>query len=271
MISFVRSLLRWTRSANNRTVVGRPVAVDIREATYIQDSKNRLNALFHLYNKFRGTPHEQKFKSVYEKTKNIHAYLEARKKVHELELFHIQHTEHFINTFTVILDAHQRQQDIPFAATTTQPTTGGGASTGRRPGVAPNPPQPVNQMNGGEPFLPPEATRTQIPRLTTPEIRINVSARIRYYVKEGSPEGLLAREIGLNSSAAETKAFLADVTARFGIGPVAYLGNALVHIPDNSGAPPTGMVPVIRWQGTAYALHLSQNRLFPVAVYAESR
>ena len=132
MINFVRSLLRWTSFTNNRTVLGRPVSVDIREATYVQDSKTRLNALYHLYNRFRGTPHEQKLKLVYEKTKNIHAYLVARKKVHELELFHIRHTEHFINTFTVILDAHQRQQDSPLAAV---------GAPGRQPPAAMAPPQ----------------------------------------------------------------------------------------------------------------------------------
>jgi hypothetical protein len=267
MINFLRSLLSWTRSAKNRTVVGRPVAVDIREATYIQDSKNRLNALFQLYSRFRGTPQELKFKTVYEKTKSIHAYLEARKKVHELELFHIQHTEHFLNTFTVILDAHHRQH-APLAATIAPPAIA--PATARRAVSMPVPPQPVNPMNGGEPLLPPEATRTQIPRLTAPEIRINAPARIRYYVKEARPDGLLSREIGLNSAAAETAAFLAEVTARFGITSVSYLGNALVNIPDSSGAPPTGLVPVILWQGRPYALHLSQNRLFPVVISADS-
>ena len=271
MINFVRSLLRWTSFTNNRTVLGRPVSVDIREATYVQDSKTRLNALYHLYNRFRGTPHEQKLKLVYEKTKNIHAYLVARKKVHELELFHIRHTEHFINTFTVILDAHQRQQDSPLAAAGAPGPSGYGAPAAARPWAQANPPQPVNPMNGGEPLLPPATGRTQIPRLSTPEIRINATARIRYYVKEASPEGLLTREIGLNSPAAETAAFLADVMARFGIGQISYLGNALVNIPDSSGANPTGMVPVIRWQGAPYALHLSQNRLYPVLLPPDSR
>jgi hypothetical protein len=281
MIDFMRSLLGW--SGSTRTVVGHRVGVDIREVAYIQASNARINALFSLYKRFRGTPYEQQVKTVYEKTKTIHTYLVARKKIHELEIFHIQHTEHFINTFTVILDAQQRQPEPAPTATAPAPAAGRQApmpTAGWVPGAAPaagRPPQappntmplnpaPARPMNGRAYDTPSPAHRAQAPRLTLPEIRIDAAARIRYELETGS-DGLMVKEIGLQATAADKEDFLAHLAARFGISHISYMGNAPVNIPDNTGSHPTGLLPVILWQGTPYAIHLAHNRLFPVTLF----
>jgi hypothetical protein len=259
MINWLRSLFGWSGSANARTVVGHPEPVDIREAAYIQDSNTRLNILFHLYNRFRGTAHEAKIRSVYDKTKSIHAGLVDRKRIRELELFHLQNTDHFINTFTVILDAHQKHARgtlaaLPsrFGATESRAATGNGH---QEPGM------PLNgrAAPGGQP-----AAGTQIPRLSAPAVRIHPTARILYDLQEATPEAVKTKEIGLSSTAAEKESFQAHVSARFGIGNITYLGNALVNIPDTKGPAPTGLVAVIQWQGQAYAVNFTDGRLFPV-------
>ena len=113
MIKLMRSLFGIGGSSNKRTVLGKSISVDLKDVEYIKDSSNRLSTLHELYTRYRGTPHEQKIKIVYEKTKNIHNYLVTRNRLHELELFHIQNTEHFINTFTVIMDVHQEYNASP--------------------------------------------------------------------------------------------------------------------------------------------------------------
>jgi hypothetical protein len=84
MIELVRSFFGLKRLSGKRTVVGNPVSVDLKEVRYIRDSNNRLSLLHTLWNRYKGTPHEPKIKTVYEKTNNIHNYLVARKKLTEL-------------------------------------------------------------------------------------------------------------------------------------------------------------------------------------------
>jgi hypothetical protein len=255
MIDWLRSFFGWSGSANARTVVGHQEPVDIRQAAYIQDSNTRLNLLFHLYNRFRGTPHEAKIRSVYDKTKSIHAGLVERKRIRELELFHIQNTDHFINTFTVILDAHQKHARRPLAAA---------GPTGSRPAAGNSSQEPVMPTNGRAALAGLPAAGTQIPRLSAPVVRINPTARILYDLPEATPEAAKTKEIGLTSTAAEKESFQAHVSGRFGISDIAYLGNALVNIPDTSGPTPTGLVAIIQWQRQAYAVNFTDGRLFPV-------
>jgi hypothetical protein len=256
MINLVRSLFGWRNPAQARTVLGHPGPVDSREATYIRDSNSRLNALFQLSSQFKNTAQAPKIKAVYEKTKSIHAFLVARKRIRELELFHMQNTDHFINTFTVILEAHPNRP--PAAAF--QPSQPEKERPQSRPGAQHNGQAPASQTNGRGLAAP----GTQIPRLLAPGIRINPAARILYYLPEPTPEGIITREIALTSPAAEKESFLAHVAARFGIADIAYLGNALVNIPDTTSANPTGLVAIIHWQGHAYAVNFTDGRLFPV-------
>lgn len=267
MIELVRALFGWRKATQGRTVLGHPGPVDNREAAYIRASNSRLHALFQLSNRYSDTAQAPTFKSVYEKTKSIHTFLVARKRIRELELFHIQNTDHFINTFTVILEAHPK----PTAAF----PTAGPAETG--PGQAKKekfPARPAPLQNGRETPPPTNgrglaASGTQIPRLTVPAIRINPAARILYSLPAapsmGMPqEGSMTREIALSSPPEEKERFLAHVTTRFGIAGISYLGNALVNIPDTTGPSPTGLVAIILWQGQPYAVNFTDGRLFPV-------
>jgi hypothetical protein len=267
MIKFVRSLLGWSGTANTRTVAGNQVSLDRKEATHIQDSNTRLQQLFNLCKRYSGMPQELKFRSVYEKTKNIHTYLVARKRSSELELFHLQHTDHFINTFTVIWQVHQRPQDSlaplpaePSARPAEKP------KSERRPEEQHNRQATVQASNGRVSLPPKEEFNTQIPRLAAPHIRINPNAKVLYNLNLQEPSGqsVLTREIGFTSPAKEKESFLDYVTARFGITNISYMGNALVNIPDTIGPSHTGLVPVIQWQSSLYALNLIDKRLFPV-------
>lgn len=265
MMQFLRWLRDWSSAGGNRTVAGRQETLDPREASYIRDSNARLDALFRLYRKFRGTAQEAQMKSVYEKTKKIHDYLIARKRIQELELFHIQYTQHFISTFTLILEAYQTRQPVPRAAPAA--VAAARAYAGQELPAKPGkqlPPE-SKSLNGLAGSSPPEGTRTQIPRLAVAEIRLNPQARIAYQA-ETSGSRPAFREIGPHSPEADKQAFLAYLSESLGIGKASYLGNALVNIPDSQDLPPTGLVPVIRWQGNTYALHLDQRRLFPVCI-----
>jgi hypothetical protein len=265
MINFWRTLFGLGPATNTRTVAGNQVPVDIKEVNYIRDSTNRLHVLFKLCKSFKGTPQEQKITAVYEKTKNIHNYLVARKKAHELELFHIQHTEHFISTFTVILNACQGQPESILLAPSASASPPGPYNTGSKREQWTNGQQPARQRNGSRPLTWPEEPKTQIPRLAVPDIRINPTARIVYNQKEFTQEGATTRqEIGSTSSEEEKESFLAYISGHFGISNITYHGNALVNIPDTTGPNPTGLVPVIQWKDSLYAVNLTNGRLFPV-------
>lgn len=268
MIDLVRSLFGWSKAASGRTVLGHPGLVGAREAAYIRDSNTRLNTLFQLCNRYQGTPHALKIRSVYEKTKSIHTLLVARRKIRELELFHIQNTDHFINTFTVILEAHPRFS--PLAA--------GHAEAGSSRTIKESASSRTSPLNQGHAPVSPTVngrwmalsagSGTQIPRLTAPGIRINPAARILYYLTEPTPDGNITREIALSSAPEEKESFLAHVAGRFGITGMAYLGNALVNIADTSSPTPTGLVAIIQWHGHPYAVNFTDGRLFPVKLPA---
>lgn len=266
----MRSLFTWGDSTDNRTVVGAQVDVDLKAVTLIKNSNDRLTELGQLVNRYKGTPHEEKLKIVHEKSKTIHSYLVGKKKVHELELFHLQNTEHFINTFTIILDAHQKQQNNNYAA----------ANRHLKPGSLPEKIPAIKNKQNQEacrkiemviPAVMPEAfsnagrSAAPIPQLLVPSISINTFSKVLYY-KEDAAENLISKEIGYTSSDLEKEGFLQHVSACLGIRGISYMGNALVTIANNNGSQPTGLVPIIHWEGFLYALNLNDYRLFPVQI-----
>lgn len=275
MMQFFRSLFGFGGSSGTRTVVGHHVPpVDIKDVGYLTASKARLDTLFHLYNRYKNTPHYPKIKSVHQKTKIIHEYLVARNRLHELELFHIQNTEHFINTFTVIMDAYESQHGI-------HPDPAKKGSKGRtilssmrqesrrKAAYVEKPTEMIKPVGRQEISALRKEAGSEVPELSVPDVLINTYARIPY-VEEGNVEGLPAGEIGFTSTEEEKEAFLQYVSARLGIKDLSYLGNALVHIPNSDGTYPTGLVPIIHWEGFLYALNLNDFRVFPVRIYRKS-
>ncbi len=79
-------------------------------------------------------------------------------------------------------------------------------------------------------------------------ISINTFAKVLYY-KEDATGNLVAKEIGYTSSSLEKEGFLQHVSACLGIRSISYMGNALVTIDNNNGSQPTGLVPIIHWEG----------------------
>ncbi|QNF33718.1 hypothetical protein HUW51_13675 [Adhaeribacter swui] len=269
MIQFMRSLFSWGDATDNRTVVGAPVDVDLKAVALIKNSNDRLTELSQLVNRYTGTPHEAKLKAVHEKTKKIHAYLVEKKRVHELEIFHLQNTEHFINTFRIILEAYQKEQE----------ESNSRANRSAKPGGLPEKSKFIKNKQNQETYRSLELVKpvampeslfqsnrlAPVPQLNVPSISINTFATITYY-KEDADENLIAREIGFTSTDLEKAAFLQHVTACLGIRGIAYMGNALVSIANNNGSQPTGLVPIIHWEGFLYALNLNDYRLFPVQI-----
>ena len=259
MIDFLRSLFGLESASGSRKVVGTPDKIKPNSLPYIQDSNRRLKALLELSNRYKNTPHEKMIRAVYLKTKRIHFYLIGRNREHELELFHLKHTDHFLNTFQVILDVHQLQQE---------PAVSSDERSARR--VISNPDKKVKNRNrqhretSDEVYNQLLEAATYIPILSAPEISINTYSRLVY--QEGAGIGA-AKEIGYSSTAAEKETFALYVSDKLGIEGVSYLGNTLVKMPD--GAPETA--PVIRWNGTAYVLCLDDEQLYPVTTFAKQR
>ncbi|MGV3642168.1 MAG: hypothetical protein ACO1NZ_16710 [Adhaeribacter sp.] len=207
---------------------------------------------------------------MYEKTHTIHNYLTAKNRVQELALFHLQHTEHFINTFTIIWQVHQKEPGGRFSP---PPTTGAfpPVSNGRSvKEIIPSKPLPAQggayQQPSGESTKWLAAVQSQVPRLTVPQIRIDTGARMLYKTLEQEGIEGETREIGLTSAEEEKEKFLQYVAARFNLSQISYKGNALVNIPDSKASKPTGLVAIIFWQGSSYALNLTDGRLFPVRI-----
>lgn len=294
MIKYVWTFLGMGGTATERKVVGESAPVGQREVTYIRDSNARLNALLQLVNRYRGTAHEPKLKAVFEKTRTIHAYLVGQKRPHELELFHVQHTDHFINTFTVIMEVHQSHQAIPlppFPPPPPPPPPPVAATNGerkaeskadvllkrfevertRRNAEAGKVPEMVRPLSGQGQQVDTIDMRAQVPRLSVPAISIATYSKI-IYLREHNTKGLMAPEVGFTSTNEEKGAFLLHVSARLGINVVgmAYYGNAIVTIPNCNGSTPTGYVPIIHWKSCTYALNLNDYRLFPVKIQRRS-
>jgi len=251
-------------------VVGTKADVDLREVAYIKNSNDRLAELSQLCSRYKGTPHAEKIQAVLEKTKTIHAYLVGKKKGHELELFHLQHTDHFLNTFTIILDAHQKQQSDTYAA----------GNRHQKPGSLPEKLQTIKTKQNREAYRQIEMVKPVevpeqfsnsgkpapvVPLLGVPSISIDTRAKLLYY-KEDTSDNLIAKEIGYTSSELEKEGFMQHVATCLGIRGISYMGNALVTIANNNGGQPTGLVPVIHWEGFLYALNLNDYRLFPVKI-----
>jgi hypothetical protein len=159
MIRFFRSFFGLEQEST-RTVMAHPGAADARAVQYIRASNARLNALHQLYDRYKGTLHADKILAVFEKTKLIHNYLVTRKRVHELEMFHVQNTEHFINTFTTVINVHERHikdSYVPDRERGRAQPLSTPANTQPRPKAAPQPgtfsqPRPIPQQEPGLPF-----------------------------------------------------------------------------------------------------------------------
>ncbi|CAN5776079.1 hypothetical protein BH24BAC1_BH24BAC1_06520 [soil metagenome] len=289
MIKYVWTFLGFGGTASERKVVGGNTPVDGKEVAYYRESSARLEALHRLVVRYRGTPHEPKLKAVFDKTRTIHAYLVGKKRPHELELFHVQHTDHFINTFTVILDVHQSHQAVPLppfppplpppppvVSPRTETRTESKADVllkrfeaerVRKSAEPAKQPEMVRPLSGQGQLVDTLDSRMEVPRLAVPAISIATYSNI-IYLREHNTEGQVAHEVGFTSTNEEKGAFLLHVSARLGLNVMgmAYYGNALMTIPNSSGSTPTGYVPVINWKGCTYALNLNDYRLFPVKV-----
>jgi len=269
MMNFLRALFGLDGSADSRTIMGNNGGVEVKDVAYIRNSNARLTLLYNLSNRYKDTPQAAKIQAVYEKTKTIHTYLVARKRVHELELFHVQHTDHFINTFTVIMDVYQSQQrsinaPLPASRAVVLPGHLKIEKNGRPELVADNRPPLAKPVNSPGPIGYTQTAGNKIGILSVPNIWINPAARI-FYEKLHTANGIVTKEISFNSTKQEQDNFLLFVSARLGMRDISYVGNAMVQIPGN-GTVPTGIVPVLYWNGFTYALNLKDNCLFPVRV-----
>lgn len=275
MSDFWRSLFGLDGETENRTVVGSPEGIDVKDVPYLRDSNKRLAALQELHHRYKGTPHAQKIRAVQEKTKDIHVYLLERKRGHELELFHLQHTDHFLNTFTVIINAHQQQhaqaaalrRAAARAESVFRKVTPAAFRKDRKEVKAAH---QKNREISQRAFEDVADAKAEVPALAVPQISINTYAKI-VYLQEDISGGLLTNEIGFTSTQEEKAAFEDYVSERLGIESMAYVGNAMVYIPSQHSAQPAEMVPVIHWNGAPYALHLEDCRLFPVSTYRKGR
>ena len=290
MIRFLRSLFGLHGVTGNRTVMGNTESITSKDLPYIQDSSKRLAALQELYSRYKGTTHAQKIYTVYEKTKRIHTYLLNRNRAHELELFHLQHTDHFLNTYTVILDTHQQRHPLLYPpeqgkAPSSPPPSPPSAKPPTRPEVIGRTlvlgpfrrysrEVKAMQMQQRETrqhvFVDTRQAKTDVTKLTVPGISIDTYSKI-VYLREDLSDGLSTNEIGYTSSEEEKEAFVAYVSGQLEIAGITYVGNAMVSLSVANSAEPAEMVPVIHWNGAAYALHLESSRLFPVSTFRKNK
>ena len=275
MMNFLRSLFGLNGTAGDRTVVGSPAGIDVKDVHYIKNSNKRLTALQELHGRYSGTLHAEKIEAAYHKTKEIHSYLVGRKRVHELELFHLQHTDHFLNTFTVIMDAHQQQHAKAAAFKRAAARADGvirkvASATFRKDRKEVKAALQTNRETSDRAYADFIESKTAVPGLAVPQISINTYSKI-VYLKESISGSLITHEIGFTSSPEEKEDFIDYVSERLGIDQITYVGNALLFIPTHNSSPPAEMVPVIHWNGSPYALTLEDCRLFPVRTYRKSR
>ncbi|MFT2007897.1 hypothetical protein ACMA1I_04415 [Pontibacter sp. 13R65] len=268
----LRFLFGFKGESGNRMVVGQPVQVDVKEVQYILSSTNRLTVLLNLQNRYKGTAHEAKFRAVHEKSKRIHNYLVSKKRLHELELFHLQHTDHFINTFTVIMDVHQRHDTNSPVAPEPEPEPEKSEVREELRQVKEKPPKPakyvsemarkVREKSSGI-----TSASDDLPVVVVPVVELDMYSSI-VYARENSDIGLITKKIGLSSTEEEKEAFLNHLASRIGIGKdsLSYAGNAVLSVPARHGTVDTGTMPVINWVGFSYALSLTDYRLFPVNI-----
>lgn len=282
MIKFVRSLFGFNGSTSNRKVIGTNASFDPQEVNYIKDSNKRLNTLLDLQKKYQGTPHETKLKAVLEKTKKIHWFLVSKKRVHELELFHIRNTDNFISTYSLIIDVHQRHKETAFHALEVETKT----IEAKIPQVQASFPKtaPASNGNRGELFDIVEkikqrnrqsssvnaiASGTEIPSLAIPEIYINTVAKV-FYQKENAPGKQISYEISFVSTQQEKDAFQAYVAERVGMKDIYYVGNTIIKISDNKAPGLEETVPVFYLRNYLYVLTLHDFRMYPVKMYRKT-
>lgn len=265
MVNFLRSLFGAGEPVEEESLPGGMDNGHPKNHDYAELSEIRLNALHHLYTRYKRTPHGPKIKAVYEKTESIHQYLVSRGKVQELELFHIRKTEHFLNTFSAIIAHHQQN-------THSRPSSRNGSQAEsmfrkfiRRKEKGKQKVEMVRPEDSKGRSLLEKSQEASIPELRVPDVLINSFATLVYETDPG--EGQAAREIGFTSSEEEKETFQQYVSAHLGIEPLTYMGNALLTIPNSNGSSPTGLVPIIYWEGFLYALNLNDFRLFPVKMY----
>lgn len=279
MMKFVRSLFGFGGLTGNRTVLGHPVNVDIKHFAHIRESNARLTALHNLYIGYKNTPHAPKLKAVYDKTKHIHACLVAKKKVHELEMFHIQNTDHFINTYSAILHVHQKHNGTPMPVPTPAPIEEkplillkeSGVERLKQKAEAASRVELIKRLNRQSMFATSTSEdRAEVPKLGIPGISINTYSKVFYVEEGGTAEGQEAKEISFTSAKQDKENFLAFISSRLGISGVSYVGNAMVAMPYSDGSYPAGTVPIVHWNGCNYAFNLTDYRLFPVRINRKS-
>jgi hypothetical protein len=283
MIKFVRSFFGLNGPSTKRAVIGSTNnSFDLQQVAYIKDSTNRLATLLDLSKKYKGTAHEENIKKVHEKTKKIHSFLVSKRRIHELELFHIQNTDHFINTFSLIIEVHHSHKESAFAALEVEPEV---ASIKEPVVQAPLPKvESSNGKNKGELFEIAEKVRqrskqgsviyaeeagTQVPTLAVPEVSINTIAKV-FFHKEDTSGKPVPYEISFVSTQEEKEAFQAFVSARLGLKDIYYVGNASINLSHVKSSSPKEMAPVIYWGKNLYALTLQDYRMFPVTINRKS-
>ncbi len=282
MIKFMRSLFGSGGLTGNRKVMGHPINVDLKHIAHIRESNARLTSLHDLYQGYKNTPHAPKLKAVYDKTKHVHAYLVAKKKVHELELFHLQNTDHFINTFSAILHVHQKHNSAPVTALTPPSAPAeerplillkeSGVEKLKQEAAAASRVELVKRLNRQSMFATSTVEdRAEVPKLSIPAVSINTYSKVFYMDGKDDAEDQEAKEISFTSAKQDKDNFISFVTARLGIDGVSYVGNAMVAMPYSDGSHPAGTVPVVHWNGCNYAFNLTDYRLFPVRINRSSR
>lgn len=279
MIKLLRSLFGLNGKTGNRKVVGASESIDAKDIPYIRESNQRLEALQELYHKYKHSAHGLRFQAVFEKTKRIHQYLVARGRGHELELFHVQHTDHFLSTFTTIIAMHEEQQleekqskHAPHAARPRAGVMGrtlviGPFRSDRKEVTAA---RTQNRETSERAFLDTTESNIEVPRLGLTEISINTYSKI-VYLREDISDGLTTSEIGFTSTPEEKETFVAYISSRLGLEGITYAGNAMVYLPTHNSSQPAEMVPVIHWHGAPYVLSLEDDRLYPVVTYRKRR
>lgn len=308
MIQFFRSLFGGGQEST-RTVMAHPGAADARAMQYIRASNARLNALHKLYDRYKHTPHADKLLAVFEKTKLVHNYLVTRKRIQELELFHIQNTEHFINTFTTVINVHERHikdsyvpdrekpQPLPQVQ---KPRPQGQPQPQPRPAPQPIPGQAfeskieqvlkrieeetvkglytaqkvtemVKRVANQAPTGQADIMQAKVPTLGVPVIAIDTYSRV-FYAPELEGGGTISREIAFTSSDSDKGVFLQHVAAKLAVQAkeLSYIGNAMLAIPDAKGPSPARHVPIVHWRGFPYAVSLLDYRMFPVRMHRKS-
>jgi hypothetical protein len=281
MIKFVRSLFGLNGSAANRTVLGTHTTTnfDLQEVAYIKDSNNRLSALAALQKKYKGTRHEDMFLKVYEKSKRIHWYLVSRKRIHELELFHIRNTDNFLSTYGLIIDVHRRHQESNFPVSELEPepaprkeppvrkplSTVDNTKTSSPKGELFDIVEKVKQRSKSATVVYALEAGTLVPALNIPEVSINTVAKI-YYTRENTPGKQVALEVSFVSSQQEKDNFQFYVSERLGMKDIYYVGNARIKLADGSGQEQEDTVPVFYLRNYLYAITLQDFRMYPVKI-----